>query len=164
VPLFARRPAALPVGLPRLDGSGWPDPGAVGRPSFDASTFYELATRQAFEPETHALADRVVDAALPRIPTGASAQDEPFLRKVFTTAARVGAGIGTVERTLGAPQPQLVDRRIAGALWLARSRLPAMRPDWSRSGAWFLLAGYHVARAGPEVLDELVEGIDPAEL
>ena len=158
--LFARRPRHLPIALPRIDGSGWPDPSEVGRPSFDTSTYYELAIRHAYDPEAHAAADRLVDELLPRIPTGVSAEDEPYLRKVFTTAARIGAGLGIVDRTLADHDPDQVDRSIAGALWEARRKLPAMQADWARTAGWFLLAGFHLARGGPAVLHRLREDFD----
>ncbi len=164
--LFPRRPRHLPLALPRLDGTGWPDPAAVGRPSFDTSTFYELACRNAYETEAHEVADRLVGAILPQVPTGVSARDEPYLRKVFHTAARIGAGLAMVERTLPTPDPRSVDRRIAGALWQARRRQPVMSPDWARTAAYFLLAGYYVARTSPEVIPSLVREVtsppDPA--
>lgn len=159
--LFARRPSHLPIALPRLDGSGWPDQAAVGRPSFDTSTYYELAVRHAFDPEAHAAADGLVDELLPRIDTAVSAEDEPYLRKVFITAARIGAGLGIVERTLASHDLDQVDRSIAGALWEARRKLPAMQPDWARTAGWFLLAGFHLARGGPGVLDRLREDLAP---
>jgi hypothetical protein len=166
VPLFSRRPSSpthLPLPPPRPDGAGWPDESQVGRPSFDASTFYELAVRHAYDPEAHAVGDRLVEDLLPRIPTGVGEQDEPYLHKVFLTAARIGAGIGIVERTLGPPAPEAVDRRIAGALWQARRRLPAMQPGWSRTAGFFLLAGFHVVRGGRDVVDRLSTELGPGE-
>jgi hypothetical protein len=159
---FSRLPSHLPLALPRLDGTGWPDEAAVGRPSFDTSTFHELGVRHAFDPEAHAVADRLVDDLLPRVPTGVSAEDEPYLRKAFITAARTGAGLAIVERTLAAPDAAMVDRRLVGALWMARRRLPAMQPDWGRIAGFFLLAGYHVARGGPAVVERLAEQLGPA--
>ena len=44
---------------------------------------------------------------------------------------------------------------MAGALWQARRRLPGMRPEWSAAAAYFLLAGYAVARSGAHVVEEL---------
>lgn len=141
---------------PRLDGTGWPDATQVGRPSFDSTTLYELATRQAYEVEAHAVGDRLVDDVLPRIDTGVSEQDEPFLRKVLLVAARVGAGVAIAERSLVEPDPTAVDRRIAAALWEARRKLPAMPEERARTAAYFLLAGFHVARTGPQAVDELL--------
>lgn len=156
MPLFRSRPATLPLVPPRLDGTGWPDPAQVGRPSFDSATFHETATREAYEVEAHAVADRLLDDVLPRIATGVSAQDAPFLRKVLLVAARVGAGVGIVERGLGEPDPAAVDRRVAAALWEARRKLPSMPPERARVAAYFLLAGFHVARTGPDAVEQLL--------
>ena len=155
--LFSRGPAYLPLDVPRLDGTGWPDPAEVGRPSFEANAYYEVATRNAFEPEAHEVADALVAAVLPHVPTGVSAEDEPYLRKLFLTAARIGAGMGRVERDLPTPDLERVDRHVAAALWQARRKLPAMRPDWAASAAYFLLAGYYVARTELYVIPTLVE-------
>lgn len=166
MPLFSRRPGPpshLPLAPPGLDGAGWPDEAALGRPSFDTSTFYELGVRHAYDPEAHAVGDRLVEDLLPRVPTGVSEQDEPYLRKVFLTAARIGAGIAIVERTLEPPEPGTVDRHVAGALWQARRKLPAMQPGWSRTAGYFLLAGFHVARGGREVVDRLADQLGPQE-
>lgn len=158
---FSRRPSSsaelLAVSLPRPDGSGWPDRDSVGRPSFDSSTFYELGLRSAYEPEAHAISARLVDDVLPHVPTGVSAEDEPYLSKVFATAARIGAGVGIVERGLGVADPAVVDRRIGAALWEGRRKLPVMPPEWATTAAYFLLAGFTVARSGPDTVDRLVE-------
>ena len=161
---FRRRPAPPPADLPylrpRLDGTGWPEESAVGRPSFDTATFAELGQRHAYDPEAHVVADRLTTNLLPHLSTGVSAEDEPYLRKTFTTAARIGAGLGIVERGLASStSATTMDRRVAGALWQARRRLPAMRPDWTAAAAWFLLAGYAVARSGLHVVDELREDL-----
>lgn len=155
--IFRKAPSSLPIALPRLDGTGWPDEAALGRPSFETSTLYELALQRAYDPEAHAVADRLVADLLPHVPTGVTAEDEPYLRKVFTTAARIGAGVAVVERTLGVPDPAAVDRRVAGALWHARRRLPPMQQNWARTGGWFVLAGFHVARTGPSVVERLAD-------
>ena len=127
MPLFARRSRpvlTLPLVLPRPDGTGWPD---LARPSFEASTYHELGTRRAYEPEAHAV------------------------------AARIGAGIGLVDREQVAPGSHDLDPAIAGALLLARRGLPAMQADWARVGGWFLLAGHRLGRCGPDALPELLE-------
>lgn len=156
---FRRRPAPQPADLPyqrpRLDGTGWPDESALGRPSFDTATFAELGQRHAYDREAHVVADRLVAELLPHLWTGVSTEDEPYLRKTFTTAARIGAGLGIVERGLASTAAATMDRRVAGALWQARRRLPAMRSDWTAAAVWFLLAGYAVARSGLHVVDEL---------
>ena len=156
---FLRRPRPvpepLPLALPRPDGSSWLN--AMAQPSFEASTYYEMATRRAHEPEAHALADRLLEAALPAVPTGASAEDEPYLRKVLLTAARIGVGLGLVDPS----PPGRLDPAVAGALGQARRGLPAMQPDWALLGAWFLAAGHYLARhdgpAREDVLRVLVE-------
>jgi hypothetical protein len=155
------RPVVAPLVLqvPRLDGSGWPDPETAGWSSFDASTFYEMGTRRAYDLEAHTVADRLVEAALPRLDTGVSEQDAPYLHKTFLVAARIGAGIGAVERGLTSAAPGTLDRRIAGALWRARRGLPAMSEEWSRTGAWFLLAGHHLARTSPAADPQDVEAL-----
>ncbi len=141
---FLRRsraaPEPLPLALPRPDGSTWL--GAMSQRSFKASTYYEMATRRAHEVDAHALADRLLEAALPRVSTGADAQDEPYLRKVLRTAAQIGAGLGLVDPS----PPGQLDPGVAGALGAARRALPAMRPDWALLGAWFLVAGHFLAR------------------
>lgn len=157
VRLFSRRPSHLPLPAPRLlDGAGWPDETVVGRPSFDSSSLHELGVRHAYDPEAHAIGSRLVDDVLERVPTGVADQDEPHLRKVYGTAARIGAGLAVVERTLPASPPGSVDRSLAGALWQARRQLPAMPADQDRTAAWFLLAGFHLGRSGPAAVRELL--------
>lgn len=162
------RPApvrALPLAVPRLDGSGWTDPALLGRPSFAASTYAEMGNRRAYEPEAHARADRLVAAALPRLTTGAADDDAPYLRKVFLTAARVGVGLGLVEAEQTGSGPGELDRDVAGALELARRALPTMREDWARTAGWFVLAGHALGRAAPGAQDAalavLLEVLDP---
>jgi hypothetical protein len=157
VPLFARRSRpALALVLPRPDGTGWPDP---GRRSFDAAAYLELGTRRAYEPEAHALADSLVAAALPRLGLVADPADEPYLTKTFRVAARIGGGIGLVDREQVAAGSSDLDPAIAGALQLARRGLPAMQDDWSRVGGWFLLAGHRLGRCGPDALPELLDAL-----
>ena len=150
------KPTSVPVPLPGVDGSGWPDKKTVGRPSFESNTFYELAVRHAYDPEAHAISARLADDLLPHVRTGVSAEDEPYLHKVFTIAARIGAGVGIVDRGLGAAEPGQVDRRIAAALWEGRRKLPVMSPQWTTTAGYFLLAGFHVARTGPPMVDRLI--------
>ena len=167
--LFRRprpEPPVLVLQLPRLDGSTWPDEDAAGRRTFDSSTYYEMGTRQAYEPECHEIADRLVTEALPRVVTGASAEDAPYLRKTLSVAGRIGAGIGVVDRGLHPPPSRVLEQPIAAALWQARRGLPAMRPDWARTGAWFLLSGHFLARRDgardPSALAELLAALDDA--
>lgn len=163
--LFARKDRSplepLPLRRPRLDGTGWPDPAALGRPSFESATYYEMATRRAYEPQAHAVADALVAAALPRVVTGATAEDEPYLDKVLLVAARIGAGLGIVDREQVAAGPDVLDRDVARALEQAQRGLPTMREDWTRIAGWFLLAGHLLAREGPDVLPELLDGLEP---
>lgn len=156
MPLFGRRaaPEPLPLVVPRLDGTGWT--AAHAQASFEASTHYENGSRSAYEPAVHALADRLVDQVLPGVVTGASAEDAPYLEKVLRTAARLGVGLGVVERQSTVAAPGELDRGIAGALGLARRGLPAMQPDWERLAAWFLLAGHFLARHDPEQQDRVL--------
>ena len=151
---FLRRarsaPEPLPLPLPRPDGSTWLS--AMAQPSFEASTYCEMATRQAHEPDAHALADRLLEAALPHVDTGASAEDAPYLRKVLLRAARIGAGLGLVDPS----PPGLLDLAVAGGLGEARRGLPAMREDWALLGAWFLAAGHYLARHDEAVREDVL--------
>ena len=157
MPLFARRSRpALPLVLPRLDGAGWPDPGRAG---FDASAYLELGTQRAYDPEAHAAADSLVAAALPRLGVVADVEDQPYLAKTFTVAARIGAGIGLVDREQVAAGSDDLDPAIAAALRLARRGLPAMQDDWARAAGWFLLAGHRLGRCGPKALPELLDAL-----
>ena len=157
MPLFARRSRpVLPLVLPRLDGTGWPD---GGRPSFDAAAYLELGTRRAYEPEAHAVADSLVPVALPRLQVDADEADRPYLGKTFLVAARIGAGIGLVDREQQPAGSLELDPAIAGALVLARRGLPAMRDDWGRACGWFLLAGHRLGRCGPQALPELLDAL-----
>lgn len=161
--IFRRRggrpaPAPLPLALPRLDGAGWPEQTA-GRPSFEASTYCELGSRRAYEPLAHELADRLVPTLLPRLDTGACAQDAPYLAKVFLTAARLGVGIGLVERESLRGKPDEVDAAVVAALGQARRGLPSMREDWARAATWFLLAGHYLARQDAHRHDDVVRAL-----
>lgn len=141
-----RRPRLLPLQLPRLDGTTWPDRREVGRDSFAASTLHHLGYREAFSPEAHAITDVLLDQVVPLLDTAAAPEDEPHLRGVLSAAGQIGAGIGIVERRT-APHPEPgTDRQIAGALWVAADDLPSM-PAHQRDIARFLLqCGYYLAR------------------
>lgn len=157
-------PAAerVALGPPRLDGSGWPDESLTGRRTFAGATLHETALRHAHEPDAHAVADNLVAAARPRVGVApASAEDEPHLRKVFTVAARIGAGIAAAEGGSGPAADGTVDRRTAAALWQARRGLPAMPPEQERAAAWFVLAGYLLAKRGVAGLPALLAELDP---
>lgn len=143
---FRRRPRLLPLQLPRLDGTSWPDRREVGRDSFAASTLYQLGYREAFSPEAHHITDLLLDQMLPILPTDAAPEDEPYLRGVLSAATQIGAGIGIVERRVVAHPEPGTDRRIAGALWVAAGDLPAM-PAHQQDVARFLVqCGYYLAR------------------
>jgi hypothetical protein len=154
---FLRRtrpaPEPLPLALPRPDGSTWRS--AMAQGSFEASTYYEMATRRAHEPDAHALADRLVEAALPRLSTGASSEDAPYLHQVLRTAAQIGAGLGLVDPS----PPGLLDATVAGALGVARRGLPAMQPEWALLGAWFLAAGHFLARHDLAARDSALQAL-----
>ena len=154
--LFRRKPRYVPLVVPALDGSTWPDR-ATAAPSFDTLTLYHLGYREAFEPEAHQLADLLVKAVLSRVPAEVSAADEPYLNKVFISAARIGAGIGMAERNLEKPDDGLMDRRTWGALWQARRELPGMHGDWARLASYLILAGHYLARRGPDAVSPLLE-------
>jgi hypothetical protein len=155
-------PEVLELDLPRLDGTGWPDEAVVGRRSFESATWSELGLRSAYDPQAHAVADLLADELLPHVPLEVAAEDEPYLRKVLSVAARQGAGLALVERGRAGAVGPAADRRLVGALWQARRGLPAMRPDWSAAAAFLLLAGFHVARTPqadvPRVLAALRRG------
>lgn len=151
-----RRPRLLPLQLPRLDGSSWPDRRAVGRDSFAASTLHQLGYREAFSPEAHQITDLLFDEVVPHLRTETAPEDEPYLRGVFAAAAQIGAGIGIAERTVVAHSEPGTDRHIAGALWVAADDLPAM-PAHQRLAARFLLqCGYYLARTELDRLSMLV--------
>lgn len=147
----------MPLVVPTLSGSGgWPS--APGR-SFASATLHELGTRRAFEADAHGVGEALLDAALPHLDLGVSAEDEPHLRSVLSAAARTGAGIGLVEADLSSPPPGVLTADAAAALWQARGGLPGMREDWARVAAWFLLAGHHAARVGPSALVPLAAAL-----
>lgn len=161
--LFSRRqrprPEPLPLRQPELAGDGgWPDRALAGR-SFEASTYFELGGRRAFEADAHGIGEALVSAALPLLDTGVQEQDEPYLRSVFLAAARTGAGLGLVEAELTSTGAGSMSRDIASALWRARGQLPAMPEQWSRMASWFLLAGHFAARVGPSGLVRVVDGL-----
>ena len=146
--MFRRRPspppAPLALELPRLDDLRWP--GGSGRPSFEASTYSEMAHRRAHDPDAHALADRLTAQVLPLLDIRASAEDEPYLHKTLLTAARLGVGLGLVERQATAATPGELDPSIAGAIGTARRTLPAVQEQQGDVAGWFLLAGHWLAR------------------
>ena len=94
---------------------------------------------------------------MPLLGVVVDAVDQPYLVRTFTVAARIGAGIGLVDREQVEPGSTDLDPSVAGALELARRGLPAMQDEWARVGAWFLLAGHRLGRRGPDALPELLD-------
>lgn len=146
MPLIRRRPRLLPLQLPRLDGTTWPDRRDVGRPSFAASALYQMGYREAFAPESHEITDLLLEQVLPMLRTDAAPEDEPYLRRVFSSAAQIGAGIGVVERRVVAHEEPGTDRQIAGALWMAAGDLPSMPAHQQDVARYLLQCGYYLAR------------------
>jgi hypothetical protein len=153
----ARRP--LPLQLPRLDGTSWPERREVGRVSFAASTLYELGYREAFEPEAHDITDLLLDRILPMLPAVADPEDEPYLRRVFSSAAQIGAGIGRVERTTVQHDEVGTDRQAAGALWVAADDLPSMPVPQRAIARYLMQCGYYLARTDPMRVPLLVAAL-----
>ncbi len=166
--LTRRRLHPLPLEFPRLDGTTWPDRRVVGRTSFAARTLYQMGYREAFEPESHDITDLLLVHLLPLLRTDAAPEDEPYLRRVFSSAAQIGAGIGIVERRVVQPGGALhgpTDRwRALGC----RGRPSRPCPPHQQDVARFLLhCGYYLARTDPAQIRLLVEALghqdDPGE-
>jgi hypothetical protein len=155
VPLFSRKPRLLPLPIPTL---GEPEPD-TSLYSFAAQTFYEMGYREAFEPQAHAVVDLLIEDVLARVQLDVAAEDEPYLRQVFTSAAQIGAGIGIVERRGGTVDEHRVDRDIEGALREAVSELPSMPPDQQRVASFLVRFGHYVARTGPESIPLILAGL-----
>lgn len=151
-----RRPRLLPLRLPLLDGTSWPDPGEVGRDSFAAFTLYQLGYREAFSPEAHDITDLLLDRVLPMLRTGAAPEDEPYLRRVLSSAAQIGAGIGIVERRVAPHEERGTDRQIAGALRVAAGDLPSMPAHQQDIARYLLQCGYYLARTDSSQIPLLV--------
>jgi hypothetical protein len=158
--LTRRRLQRLPLELPRLDGTTWPDRRVAGRTSFAARTLYQMGYREAFAPESHDITDLLLAEVLPLLPTDAAPEDEPYLRRVFSSAAQIGAGIGIVEQRSVQPGELCTDLQVAAALWVAADELPAM-PAHQQDVARFLLhCGYYLARTDPAQTRLLVEALE----
>ena len=123
MPLFRRKPPRLPLRMPRMDGSSWPDPRDVERRSFAALTLYEMGYREAFEAEAATIADRLVDEVLPMFAIDSAPEDAPYLRQVFVSAAQIGAGIGIVDRRTAHPESGASTERSGGPVG-SRQRTP----------------------------------------
>ena len=78
----------LPLQLPRLDGTSWPDRREVGRVSFAASTLYQLGYREAFEPEAHDITDLLLDLVMPMLPAEAAPAHLAIPRRPGARTAR----------------------------------------------------------------------------
>lgn len=152
-----RRP--LPLHLPRLDGTSWPDRREVGRVSFAASTLYQLGYREAFEPEAHDITDLLLGRVLPMLPVETAPEDEPHLRRLFSSAAQIGAGIGRVERTTVQHDELVTDRQAAGALWVAADDLPSMPVPQQAIARYLMQCGYYLARTDPTRVHLLVAAL-----
>lgn len=157
-----RRPDLLPLRVPRLDGSTLPTRREVGRQSFGSSALYRMGYGEAFTPQAHDVVDPLLEHVLPRLPLHAAPQDQPYLRRLWASAAQIGAGIGLVERR----SPQLgepgIDRLLAGALLEAADELPMMDQRQRDVAVYLLHCGYYLARTGVASLPVLLEQLgDP---
>lgn len=159
MPLIRRRRRLLPLQFPRLDGTTWPDRNVVGRTSFAAVTLHQLGYREAFAAESHDVADLLLAHVLPLLATGEAPEDEPYLRRVFSSAAQVGAGIGLVEGRVVQHQEPGTDRDIAGALWVAADDLPSMPLHQQHVARYMLQCGYYLARTDSTQVTQLVEAL-----
>lgn len=154
--LFSRKPRLLPLDVPALDAQLLA--GADGQ-SFAAQTIYQMGYREAFEPEAHDVADLLIGDVLAAVTLDVSAEDEPYLRQLLTTAAQVGAGIGIVERRGGGLPEHLIDRDIEGALRAAVAELPQMPSEQHRVARFLIRFGHYVARNGPESIPAILAGL-----
>lgn len=160
--LTGRRPD-LPLRLPRLDRTSWPDHRDVAGSPFDVATMYEVGYREAFEPRAHGIAEQLVDEVLPSIRIdGAAPEDLPYLRRTFFVAAQVGAGMGIVEERLTGVGPDSTDRRTWAALWQGLRELPAMAPQHRLVAAYLMQSGYYVARTGDAAIPLLLRTLGSA--
>ncbi len=156
MPLFRRKPPTLPLRMPRIDGSSWPDRRDVERRSFAALTLYQMGYREAFEPEAATIADRLAEEVLPMFLIDSAPGDAPYLRQVFVSAAQMapesGSWIGgprtptsgaSTERSGGrCGRPSANSRRClrscdASRATCFRQGITSREPDWGRSlGCW----------------------------
>ena len=157
--LIRRRLRRLPLQFPRLDGTTWPDRRVVGRTSFAARALYQMGYREAFAPESHDITDLLLAHVLPLLPTDAAPEDEPYLRRVFSSAAQIGAGIGIVERRVVQPGSSARTDRSLARSGLLRTTFPPC-PRHQQDVARFLLqCGYYLARTDPAQTRLLVEAL-----
>lgn len=149
----------LPLRVPLLDGSTWPTPREVGRRSFASSALYRMGYGEAFTLEAHDVAEPLLEQVLPRLQVGASPQDEPYLRRMFASAAQIGAGIGIVERRMARHDTTGTDPQIAGALLEAADDLPLMARHQREVAVYLLQCGHYLARTGMDRLPTLLDGL-----
>ena len=146
--------------MPRPDGSTWPTRREVGRPSFAASTVYQTGYGEAFTPEAHDIAGPLMEQVLPRLRTGAAPADLPYLRRLLSSAAQIGAGIGMVEQRVAQQDEESIDRHVAGALLEAADELPPMPAGQHAVAVYLLHCGYYLARTGVARLPVLLSELD----
>jgi len=146
MPLIRRGRRLLPLQFPRLDGTSWPDRRDVGRTTFAANTLHQLGYREAFTHESHDITDLLLDKILPMLRPEAAPEDEPYLRRVFSSSAQIGAGIGLVERRVVQDDELSTDRQAAGALWVAAEELPPMPAHQQAIALYMMHCGYYLAR------------------
>ena len=158
MPLFRRTSHLLATPFPRLDGSSWSELGASRRASFAVAALYEMAQEEAHTEAAHGVTDLVVLELLPRLWTGAAAEDEAHMQRVCVASAQLGAGIGFTERR-SVHDGAGTAREIAGVLWLAVADLPRMPPHQTAVARYLLQCGYHLARTGPDGLPDLVAAL-----
>lgn len=117
---------------------------------------YRMGYGEAFTPEAHEIADPLLGQVLPRLRTDAATEDEPYLHRLFSSAAQIGAGIGLVERRVVRHDEVGTDRQVAGALIEAADALPVMPPHQQNIAVYLLQCGYYLARTGVAQLPVLL--------
>lgn len=153
---FTRKPRLLPLALPALDMQL---PAGADPRSFAAQTIYQMGYREAFEPEAHDVVDLLIADVLSAVVLDVTAEDEPYLKQLLTTAAQIGAGIGLVERRGGRLPEHLIDRDIEGALRAAVVELPKLPPDQHRLACFLIRFGHYAARNGAESIPAVLAGL-----
>jgi len=151
-----RRPQKLPLQVPQRDGSTWPTRREAGRQSFAASALYRMGYGEAFTAEAHDIVDPLLGQVLPRLRTDAAPEDLPYLHRLFSSAAQIGAGIGLVERRVVRHDEVGMDRQVAGALLEAADELPVMPSQHQEVAVYLMQCGYYLARTGVAQLPLLV--------
>ena len=121
---------------------------------------YQTGYTEAFTPEAHDIADPLLEHVLPRLSLDAAPEDLPYLRRLLSSAAQIGAGIGMVEQRVVHRGEQGTDRQVAGALLEAGDDLPAMPAQQRRKAIYLLHCGYYLARTGPAGLAVLLTQLE----